>query len=207
MRRLAATGLTAAGILATGLPVMPAAQAAPAAGIPIYGGPYRCAIGANVIDGSGGHYFITAGHCGDVVDTWYSDAAEKTVIGTTQASSFPTDDFSIARYADGITPDPGLTSAGNAYVGEHVCMRGPASGLHCGTVLALNATVTYAEGTVGGLVDTNLCGEVGDGGAPVFDGSTILGILSGSNGDCSSGGESFFQPITEVLSAYGVSLY
>lgn len=35
----------------------------------------------------------------------------------------------------------------------------------------------------------------------------MLGLLSGGSGHCASGGLSFFRPITEVLSAYGLSVY
>jgi hypothetical protein len=86
-------------------------------------------------------------------------------------------------------------------------MRGATTGVHCGTVLALNATVNYAEGTVSGLIQTNICSEPGDSGAPLYDGTILLGLLSGGSGNCASGGISFFQPITEVLSAYGLSVY
>ena len=30
---------------------------------------------------------------------------------------------------------------------------------------------------------------------------------SGGSGNCTSGGVTFFQPITEILSAYGLSVY
>ncbi|MFI8404604.1 serine protease, partial [Streptomyces sp. NPDC085463] len=30
---------------------------------------------------------------------------------------------------------------------------------------------------------------------------------SGGSGNCSSGGTTFFQPVTEALSAYGVSVF
>jgi streptogrisin D len=34
-----------------------------------------------------------------------------------------------------------------------------------------------------------------------------LGLTSGGSGNCSSGGTTFFQPVTEPLSVYGVSVY
>jgi streptogrisin D len=66
--------------------------------------------------------------------------------------------------------------------------------------------VTYAEGTVNGLIDTNVCAEPGDSGGALFDGSTALGLTSGGSGDCSSGGEIFFQPVPAALSALGASI-
>jgi streptogrisin B len=178
-------------------------------GDPITGGSFRCTAGANVRSGST-YYFVTAGHCGSVEPSWYTSTGD--YIGPTVGSTFPGHDYSLVRYDgsvshEGTVGDQDITAVGNAYVGEHVCMRGGTSGIHCGTVLGLNATVNYAEGTVNGLIETNICAGPGDSGAPLYDGSTLLGILSGGSGDCTSGGISFFQPITQILSAYGVTIY
>ncbi len=35
---------------------------------------------------------------------------------------------------------------------------------------------------------------------------TILGILSGGTGNCTAGGTTYYQPIAEVLAAYGLTL-
>ena len=67
--------------------------------------------------------------------------------------------------------------------------------------------MNYAEGTVTGLIRTNVCAEGGDSGGPLFAGTTALGLTSGGSGNCSSGGTTFFQPVNEVLSRYGVSVY
>jgi streptogrisin B len=178
-------------------------------GDPVTGGPYRCTAGANVT-GGGNYYFVTAGHCGTAATTWSTAAGA--LIGPTVGTHFPGDDYALVRYTGGVSHEgtvgkQDITSAGNAYVGEHVCMRGGTSGVHCGTVLALNATVNYAEGTVSGLIETNVCSEPGDSGAPLYNGVILLGLLSGGSGNCTSGGVTFFQPITEVLATYGVSVY
>ncbi|MDN3352033.1 S1 family peptidase [Actinomadura sp. DC4] len=179
-------------------------------GDPIIGnGVYRCTLGANVVGGAT-YYLITAGHCGTVATTWRTVGG--VLIGTTVGSRFPSDDYSLVRYTgtvihEGAVGSQDITSAANAYVGEHVCMRGSTTGVHCGTVTALNATVNYAEGTVSGLIRTTICSEPGDSGAPLYDGTILLGLLSGGTGNCTSGGVSYFQPILEVLSAYGVSVY
>jgi hypothetical protein len=47
----------------------------------------------------------------------------------------------------------------------------------------------------------------GDSGGSLFDGSKAIGLTSGGSGNCSSGGTTFFQPVTEALSVYGVSVY
>lgn len=178
-------------------------------GDPIMGAFSRCTVGANVTSGDV-YYFVTAGHCGNVEPSWYTLAGD--YIGPTVSTNFPGNDYALVRYDgdvshEGTVGGQDITSVGDAYVGEHVCMRGGTSGVHCGTVLGLNATVNYGEGTVNGLIETNLCAEPGDSGSPLFDGSVLLGILSGGSGDCTSGGTSFFQPITEILSVYGVNIY
>jgi streptogrisin B len=178
-------------------------------GDPVRGGTYRCTAGVNVV-GGGTYYFVTAGQCGNAATDWSTPSGEH--VGSTVSSSFPGNDYALVRYATGVGHDgtvgtQDITSAGTPYSGERVCMRGGTSGVHCGTVRALNLTVNFAGGTVSGLIATNICAEPGDNGSPLYDGSKILGILAGGTGDCASGGSTFFQPITEVLSAYGVSVY
>lgn len=62
-------------------------------------------------------------------------------------------------------------------------------------------TVNYPEGTATGLIGTNVCAEPGDSGGPLLAGTVDLGITSGGNGNCSSGGNTYFQSIREVLNA------
>jgi streptogrisin D len=74
-------------------------------------------------------------------------------------------------------------------------------------VTALNATVNYPQGTVYGLIRTTVCAEPGDSGGSLFSGTSALGLTSGGSGNCSSGGTTFFQPVTEPLNVYGVNVY
>jgi streptogrisin D len=67
--------------------------------------------------------------------------------------------------------------------------------------------VNYAEGSVSGLIRTNVCAEPGDSGGSLFSGSAAIGLTSGGNGNCTIGGTTYFQPVTEALSVYGVSIY
>ena len=188
-----------------------------AGGDAIYGGQYRCSLGFNVRSGST-YYFLTAGHCGNIASSWYSNSSKTTLLGTTYGSSFPGNDYAIVKYSTSYTNHPGtvdlyngssqdITSAGNATVGQAVKRSGSTTGVHSGTVTAVNATVNYAEGTVTGLIRTNVCAEGGDSGGALFAGSVALGLTSGGSGNCSSGGTTYFQPVTEVLSRYGVSVY
>jgi hypothetical protein len=188
-----------------------------AGGDAIYGGQYRCSLGFNVRSGST-YYFLTAGHCGNIASSWYANSAKTTLLGTTYGSSFPGNDYAIVKYSSSYTNHPGtvdlyngssqdITSAGNATVGQAVKRSGSTTGVHSGSVTGVNATVNYAEGTVTGLIKTNVCAEGGDSGGALFAGTKALGLTSGGSGNCSSGGTTYFQPVTEALSRYGVSVY
>jgi streptogrisin B len=177
------------------------------AGDAIYGGQYRCSLGFNVVSGST-YYFLTAGHCGKVAKSWYTDAQHRTLIGPTIGYSFPGNDYALVQYTNTALSHPGGYTAANAFVGEKVTRDGSTSGVHSGTVQALNVTVRYqGGGKVSGLIQTNVCAEPGDSGGPLYDGTKGIGLTSGGSGDCTTGGTTFFQPVTEALSAYGVSLY
>jgi streptogrisin B len=180
----------------------------------IYGGSYRCSLGFNVASGSA-TYFLTAGHCGEVASTWYANASHSTTLGTNVGYSFPTNDYALVRYTNTAIAKPGtagdteITSSGNAYVGQSVLRDGSTTGIHGGTVTGLNATVNYGGGdVVGQMIQTNVCAESGDSGGPLYtSGGIALGLTSGGSGDCTSGGTTFFQPVAEALSAYGVSVF
>jgi hypothetical protein len=184
----------------------------------IYGGQYRCSLGFNVRNSSGVYYFLTAGHCGNIASSWYANSTKTTFLGTVSGSSFPGNDYAIVKYSTSYTNHPGsvnlyngstqdITSAGNAYVGQSVKRSGSTTGVHSGSVTGTNATVNYAEGSVYGLIKTNVCAEGGDSGGALFAGTTALGLTSGGSGNCTTGGTTYFQPVTEVLSRYGVSVY
>jgi streptogrisin B len=173
----------------------------------IYGGGYRCSLGFNVVSGAT-YYFLTAGHCAKSVKTWYTDAAHRTLIGRTQDASFPGDDYALVRYDNTSLSHPGGFTAADAYVGERVTRDGSTTGVHSGTVTALDVSVKYrGGGSVRGMIQTDVCAEPGDSGGPLYDGAKAIGITSGGSGSCTTGGITFFQPVTEALAAYGVSVY
>ena len=164
-------------------------------------------LGFNVADG-GTNYFLTAGHCGKVSKQWWANAQRSTLIGPTIGYSFPKNDYALVRYDNASLSHPGGFTRANAFVGERVTRDGSTTGIHSGTVTALNDTVRYqGGGTVGGLIQTTVCAEPGDSGGPLYDGTKALGITSGGSGDCRTGGTTFFQPVREALTAYGVSLF
>ncbi|MFD9433691.1 S1 family peptidase [Streptomyces sp. NPDC060002] len=178
----------------------------------IYGGGYRCSLGFNVHSGST-YYFLTAGHCGEVASTWYSNSGQTSTLGTNVSYSFPTNDFALVRYTNTSVAHPSsvgsqsITSAATPSVGTTVYRRGSTTGTHSGRVTALNATVNYGSGdVVYGMIQTTVCAEGGDSGGPLYGGTVAYGLTSGGSGNCTSGGTTFFQPVTEALSYYGVSV-
>ncbi|MFF8907568.1 S1 family peptidase [Streptomyces olivaceoviridis] len=180
----------------------------------IYASSWRCSLGFNVQDSSGNYYFLTAGHCTDGAGTWWSNSSHSTTLGTTAGSSFPGNDYGIVRYTNSSVTKSGavgsqdIASAATPSVGTTVYRRGSTTGTHSGRVTALNATVNYGGGDiVSGLIQTTVCAEPGDSGGPLYGGTTAYGLTSGGSGDCTSGGTTFFQPVTEALSAYGVHVY
>ncbi|MFE0651771.1 S1 family peptidase [Streptomyces sp. NPDC059534] len=178
-----------------------------AAGDAIYGSGYRCSLGFNVRSGST-YYLLTAGHCGNVASTWYTNSAQSTPIGATVGSSFPGNDYALVRYDNTALAHTGGFTAADAYVGESVKRSGSTTGTRGGTVTGLDATVRYSGGgTVRGMIQTNVCAEPGDSGGALYDGTKALGITSGGSGNCSTGGTTFYQPVPEALAKYKVSLY
>ncbi|MEU2158038.1 S1 family peptidase [Streptomyces sp. NPDC019396] len=183
---------------------------------PIFADTSRCSAGFNVTDGKDA-YILTAGHCGPVGTAWFGDRRGNRALGSTTASSFPGDDFSLVRYdgapsgrLDVVEIGGGqgvrITGAADPVVGQQVFRSGSTTGLRTGQVTALNATVNYPEGTVTGLIQTTVCAEPGDSGGPLLAQGLALGVTSGGNGDCTSGGVTYFQPVTEAMATLGVSL-
>ncbi|MEU1626620.1 S1 family peptidase [Streptomyces sp. NPDC020096] len=178
----------------------------------VYGGGYRCSVGFNVHQG-GTRYFLTAGHCGQVAANWYADPGQAKMVGSTVDFTFPGRDYALVRYANSTLSDSSsvsrqtITKAADAYVGEPVKRRGSTSGVHSGQVTGLNATVDYGNGdVVSGLIQTNVCAEPGDSGGALYSGDTAVGLTSGGSGNCLLGGTTFYQPVTEALYHYGVSI-
>ncbi|WP_253766976.1 S1 family peptidase [Goodfellowiella coeruleoviolacea] len=180
-------------------------------GDPYYiNGNVRCSIGFSVQGG-----FVSAGHCGTAgasVSGWDGSA-----MGSFAGSSFPGNDYSFIRIGNGWWTVPVVLGWGTvsdvlvrgsreAAVGTSVCRSGSTTHWHCGTILAKNETVNYSQGAVYGMTKTSVCAEGGDSGGSFISGDQAQGMTSGGWGNCSSGGETWFQPVNEALSVYGVSL-
>lgn len=185
-----------------------------AGGDAITDGSGRCSLGFNVVKG-GEPFFLTAGHCTEGITNWQdSDGNE---LGTNEVSSFPDDDYGLVKYtADVEHPSEvnlyngstqAIAGASEATVGMEVTRSGSTTQVHEGTVTGLDATVNYGSGDiVNGLIQTDVCAEPGDSGGSLFSGDQAIGLTSGGSGDCTSGGETFFQPVTEALSATGTEI-
>ncbi|MEV1289080.1 ricin-type beta-trefoil lectin domain protein [Micromonospora sp. NPDC049679] len=168
-----------------------------------------CSVGFSVVGG-----FVTAGHCGAAGSgtAGYNGVAQ----GTVRGSSFPGNDYGWVQVNSSWTPQPWVNnySGGNvavagsqeAAVNSSVCRSGRTTGWRCGTIQAKNVTVNYAQGAVYGLTQSNACAEGGDSGGAWISGNQAQGVTSGGSGNCTSGGTMFFQPLNEILAAYGLSL-
>ncbi|MCG8927809.1 S1 family peptidase [Lentzea sp. CC55] len=183
----------------------------------ILGGGVRCSLGFNVkTPGTGTAYLLTAGHCGNATSTWSTSGGQ--VVASRVGASFPGNDYALFRYTADVSR-PGevnlhngtrrdIARAGDPVVGQTVGRSGSTTGFHRGKVTGLNVTVNYVDGTtVTGMIGTTVCVQGGDSGGPLFADTTALGLTSGGSGDCTSGGRSFHQPVTEALRAYGVAVY
>ncbi|KMO94493.1 S1 family peptidase [Streptomyces roseus] len=180
-------------------------------GDPYYTGNVRCSIGFSVYGG-----FVTAGHCGQAgaaVRGWDGSA-----MGTFQGSSFPGNDYAYVGIHSGwwtvpvvlgwgTIPDQLVRGSAEAPVGASICRSGSTTHWHCGTVLAKNETVNYSQGAVYQMTKTSVCAEGGDSGGSFLSGDQAQGVTSGGWGNCSSGGQTWFQPINEILGRYGLTLH
>ncbi|MFJ8934655.1 S1 family peptidase [Streptomyces sp. NPDC102365] len=183
----------------------------------LFAGSGRCSAGFNVTDGKT-NFILTAGHCGPVGTSWFSDQQGAESVGSTVSGSFPGGDFSLVQYnagtalngADIVTVGNGqgvrIIGAADPAVGQKVFRSGSTTGLQSGQVTGLNATVNYPQGTVTGLIETTVCAEPGDSGGPMFADGLAMGVTSGGSGDCQAGGTTFFQPVTKALTSLGVKL-
>jgi streptogrisin D len=181
----------------------------------------RCSAGFNARNGAGTTFLVTAGHCTEIGANWWTNSSRTTSIGPRVRTSFPTNDYGVVQYTNTGVSTPGnvslfngstrdITGAANPSTGTAACRSGSTTGVFCGSVTGLNATVNYGGGdVVFGMIRTNICAEPGDSGGALFsqNGGTAFGLTSGGSGNCSSGGTTFFQPVVEALNAHGINVY
>ncbi|AWS47234.1 S1 family peptidase [Streptosporangium sp. 'caverna'] len=173
----------------------------------------RCSIGFAVTRGSQ-NGFVSAGHCGKKGDA--TTGVNRAPQGVFQASSFPVDDAAwvsvnakwmlrpvVNNGSGGTVP---VAGSREAIEGASVCRSGSTTDWQCGVIRQRDASVTYPQGTVFGVTRTSVCAEPGDSGGSFISVDQAQGVTSGGSGDCSSGGVTYFQPINEILTTYGLTL-
>ena len=175
----------------------------------IINGNTLCSVGFSVVGG-----FVTAGHCGRAGSP--TAGSNWVAQGTFMGSSFPGNDYAwvqtngswntlptVNDYRGGAV---NVTGSQVASVGSSICRSGRTSGWRCGVIQAHDVTVNYPQGAVYGTTQTTACAEGGDSGGSFLAGTNAQGVTSGGSGNCSSGGATFYQPVNEILSVYGLSL-
>lgn len=173
----------------------------------------RCSYGFAVTGG-----FVSAGHCGNKGDRVTAGAsAGGEYVGDFAGSTFPGKDMSYVKTASNVK----LVGAINNYnggtiavkgsqeaaQGASVCRSGYTTGVKCGTITGKDQTVILdGVNKVYGLSRSSACCDHGDSGGSFYSGSQGQGVTSATNGGCSDGGYSYFQPLNPILQNYGVSL-
>ncbi|WBB59240.1 S1 family peptidase [Streptomyces sp. WMMC500] len=205
-------------VLAPPAAAQPAAAGELRGGDALYGAGFSCTLGFNAVGGGDASYGIIPGHCANVGTSWAADVGgSRVTVGVTAGSSFPSNDYGVVRYTNGSVSYPGevkgsggapvdITGAIDPSPGLALCHYGRVGGFRCGTLTQVGVTVNFPEGPVSGLFRSNICSEPGDTGGPAFSGGKAVGFIVGSSGNCTTGGSTFYQPIKEVLSAYGLTL-
>jgi hypothetical protein len=187
-----------------------------------------CSVGFNTLSASNYNVVLTAGHC-VTTSGWVSRNGYR--IGRGRTVNYPTDDFGTFwnEYPGYWQPSPSVYKYDNGTylrvvgqwnnppVGAAVCKSGRTTGWTCGTITALNSSVTHpGVGYVYGLVRHTACVEPGDsGGANITPTGYALGVTSSARtyldtGRCRSkyglANESYYQPIGEALTSNGLRL-
>ncbi|MFI6511832.1 S1 family peptidase [Streptosporangium sp. NPDC050855] len=179
----------------------------------------RCSVGFAAIDATdpAERGFVSAGHCGEQGSL--TNGFNRAPQGVFQGSSFPIDDYAWITVNENWTPTPAVDDGGGGVVpvagarvaieGASVCRSGSTSDFHCGVVRQRDASVTYPQGAVFGLTRTDACAEPGDSGGAFIAVDQAQGVTSGGSGGCGVGGVggvTYFQPVGEILTTYGLAL-
>ncbi|MEV7880302.1 S1 family peptidase [Streptomyces microflavus] len=189
-----------------------------------------CSVGYGARDRSGNQYLVTAGHCVEGLPTLrYDGAAFAKGTKTRFALGTRSVDMGIASVNSGhsITTSVGTWGNGSpiavrgssrAASGASICKSGATTGWTCGTIGSYNVSVTYTDRNGGpdtvvtGLATSSVCTEGGDSGGAYISGNQAQGMTSGgpTNQRCTGGvnsrGSSYFQPLDDALSYYGLTL-
>jgi streptogrisin C len=177
---------------------------------------YVCSLGFNARTSKGTRIFLTAGHCTAGKPSFSRNGY---VLGNTQSSSFPGNDYGTVDVIQGWDQQGYVEGWGagniavkgiaNQTVGSTLCKSGKSTGWTCGKIVARNVTVNYGNNKiVRGLFQHTACVEAGDSGGANMTGNYAQGITSGAaliDGQClektGRTNESYAQPIAEALEA------
>ncbi|MFI1677837.1 S1 family peptidase [Streptomyces sp. NPDC020607] len=189
-----------------------------------------CSVGYGAHDRSGKQYLVSAGHCVAGLPTLrYGGTAFAKGTHTRFAVGTNSVDMGVAAIGSGhsITTkvgtwgqagDVAVNGSRRASSGAALCKSGATTGWTCGKVGSYNVSVTYIDQNGGpdtvvtGLATSSVCTEGGDSGGAYISGNQAQGMTSGGpvNQQCTGGvnsrGSSYFQPLDDALSYYGLTL-
>ncbi|MGY0230795.1 proprotein convertase P-domain-containing protein [Longispora urticae] len=192
-----------------------------------------CSVAFAATDSAGARHFVTAGHCtNDSNQAAYGKNSSGTKgeqlgtsnVGGSRSVNAREGDMGVVavNHANAWTLSNAVNTwggaavsvngVGEAVVGTAICKSGNTSHWTCGTVTAVNQSVNYGNGLViDGLTNTNACSAGGDsGGAYVMGTGTTakaVGIHSGGGNGCGqSDPNTIFQPVSEALTKWGLTL-
>lgn len=190
----------------------------------------NCTLGFPGTTSSGNNVLLTAGHCveglPDIYDAGFTHIGKGT--NSRFRSGAPSVDMGLMDIDAEDTGRPlvdtrgGLSGYVPVYgasknaVGSNICKAGNTTGWTCGQITAYNVTVNYSGGTtVTGLARATVCTEGGDsGGAYIGTNNVAQGMTSGGpvgvdcgyNSGYDAGSYSFYQPVVDAASYYGVTV-
>ncbi|WP_204002261.1 S1 family peptidase [Micromonospora lutea] len=183
----------------------------------------KCSHGFRVKTFDGKWVLLTAGHCiGNAQGkTWIHNGV---LMGTSGDWRFDASgDWGIIRYDYNSRqhPEPWVNRYGPSTVqikgmgrvpgpGSHICKSGRSTKTTCGEVLQHDVSVNYGspKRVVKHLISTDLCGDSGDSGGPVYNFVTPapgvvralgMSVAASRSGVCTL----FFQPLDRALAASG----
>ncbi|MYR62828.1 S1 family peptidase, partial [Streptomyces sp. SID625] len=192
-------------------------------------GSWVCSVGYGAHDSSGRQYLVSAGHCvADLTDLYFNKSHFAKGVHSRYALGRQSVDMGIAQVDsdDSIATQVGTWGQGSnvavkgsrrAASGASLCKSGQTTGWTCGAVKSYNVSVTYKDEhggpntVVTGLATSSVCTEGGDSGGAYISGNQAQGMTSGGpiGQQCSgtnSSGSSYFQPLDDALSYYGLTL-
>ncbi|GAA2597856.1 MULTISPECIES: S1 family peptidase [Streptomyces] len=191
---------------------------------------YICSVGYGAHDRNGKEYLVTAGHCvEDLPVLSYDNVRFARATHTRFALGSRSVDMGVAAIDAGNSVATSVGTWGNsspvavsgsrrAASGAALCKSGQTTGWTCGKVGSYNVSVTYTDQhggpdtVVTGLASSTVCTEGGDSGGAYISGNQAQGMTSGGptgqqcTGGVNSRGSSYFQPLDDALSYYGLTL-